>query len=179
MSEQPPAVTRRLPLRAIGWTVVALALVLGLIPFVPLVLSAATAPARRIHAPDLALWIAQPIAIKLHMTVALIALAIGIVVMLRPKGKGLHKALGWSWVVAMAVTAVSSFFITTLSSTLSWLHLLSGWTVISLPMAVYAIRRRNIRAHAGAMTGMFVGGLIIAGAFNFLPGRLMWRMFFG
>ena len=29
------------------------------------------------------------------------------------------------------------------------------------------------------MTSMFVGGLIVAGAFTFLPGRLMWAVFFG
>jgi uncharacterized membrane protein len=29
------------------------------------------------------------------------------------------------------------------------------------------------------MTGNFLGGLIIAGAFTFAPGRLMWRVFFG
>jgi uncharacterized membrane protein len=29
------------------------------------------------------------------------------------------------------------------------------------------------------MTGLFVGGLLIAGVFAFLPGRLMWRVVFG
>jgi uncharacterized membrane protein len=29
------------------------------------------------------------------------------------------------------------------------------------------------------MTGLFVGGLLIAGAFAFLPGRLMWQIVFG
>jgi uncharacterized membrane protein len=29
------------------------------------------------------------------------------------------------------------------------------------------------------MTWTFIGGLIIAGAFTFLPGRLMWELFFG
>jgi len=29
------------------------------------------------------------------------------------------------------------------------------------------------------MTGMFVGGLIVAGLLTFLPGRLMWTLFFG
>jgi uncharacterized membrane protein len=28
------------------------------------------------------------------------------------------------------------------------------------------------------MTGMFMGGLVIAGLFSFLPGRLMWHLFF-
>ena len=29
------------------------------------------------------------------------------------------------------------------------------------------------------MTGMFVGGLVVAGLLTFLPGRLMWAIFFG
>ena len=45
--------------------------------------------------------------------------------------------------------------------------------------AVYAARRHRVAAHRRAMTGMFVGGLIVAGAFTFLPGRLMWAIFFG
>jgi uncharacterized membrane protein len=35
-----------------------------------------------------------------------------------------------------------------------------------------------VQAHRRAMTGMFVGGLIVAGALTFLPGRLMWAIFF-
>ena len=29
------------------------------------------------------------------------------------------------------------------------------------------------------MTSLFWGASIVAGAFTFLPGRLMWRLFFG
>jgi uncharacterized membrane protein len=29
------------------------------------------------------------------------------------------------------------------------------------------------------MGALFVGGLVIAGGFTFLPGRLMWAVFFG
>ena len=45
-------------------------------------------------------------------------------------------------------------------------------------MAVYAIKRRKVAMHRRAMTGLFVGGLLIAGAFAFLPGRLLWNVFF-
>jgi uncharacterized membrane protein len=62
---------------------------------------------------------------------------------------------------------------------MSWIHLLSGWTIIALPIAVYAARRHKVSLHRRFMTGLFVGGLIVAGGFAFLPGRLMWRVFFG
>jgi uncharacterized membrane protein len=55
---------------------------------------------------------------------------------------------------------------------------LSGWTIIALPMAVFAIRRRNVMMHRRMMTGLFVGGLLIAGALAFIPGRLMFETFF-
>ncbi len=29
------------------------------------------------------------------------------------------------------------------------------------------------------MTGLYFGALVIAGLLTFLPGRLMWRVFFG
>ena len=61
----------------------------------------------------------------------------------------------------------------------SLIHILSAWTLLVLPMAVYAARRGDIARHRGRMTGLFIGGLLIAGTLAFMPGRLMWRLFFG
>tara|TARA_R110002051_G_scaffold115308_1_gene188378 strand:- start:1169 stop:1801 length:633 start_codon:yes stop_codon:yes gene_type:complete len=132
------------------------------------------------HAPDMALLLAQPLTVQLHIAAALTALLIGLVLLAGTKGNTLHRTLGWIWVVAMMTTAVSSFFIRTINpGALSWIHLISGWTVIALPMAVHAARRHRVAAHRQGMTGLFVGGLLIAGALTFLPGRLMWRVVFG
>lgn len=132
------------------------------------------------HAPDWSLLIAAPSAIQIHVAAALTALLIGIVLLAGIKGTRLHRALGWTWVLAMGTTAVSSFFIHQINpGGLSLIHLLSGWTVVGLPMAVYAARRHRVQAHRRAMTGMFVGGLIVAGLLTFLPGRMMWAIFFG
>ena len=95
------------------------------------------------------------------------------------RGGGLHKTLGWTWVIAMAVTALSSFFITGLNgSFFSWIHGLSAWTLIGLPAGIHAIRNKDVKKHAKNMTGMFLGAMIIAGLFTFLPGRFMWSLFF-
>lgn len=121
---------------------------------------------------------AASMAVKIHVTGALSAFGIGGVLLAAPKGMRLHKTLGWSWVIAMAVTAVSSFFLTGLmGSSFSPIHALSAWTMIGLPFGIAAIRRQNIREHRQSMTGMFVGGILIAGLFSFLPGRLMWQIF--
>lgn len=136
----------------------------------------------RPHAPKLDLLAAAPTAIQVHVAAALTALAIGIVLLIGVKGTRLHRTLGWAWVLAMGTTAISSFFIHAINpggpAGLSLIHLLSGWTVVGLPMAVYAARRHRVQAHRRAMTSMFVGGLIVAGLLTFLPGRLMWAVFF-
>jgi len=132
------------------------------------------------HAPDLGMLAQQPVVIQLHVFAALTALLIGTVLLLGVKGNTLHRTLGWIWVISMATVAVSSLFIRTINpGHFSWIHLLSGWTVIALPMAVFAARRHNIKAHRRSMTGLFVGGLLIAGLFTFAPGRLMWQVVFG
>jgi uncharacterized membrane protein len=132
------------------------------------------------HAPDLALIAQTPLVIRVHLFSALTALVIGTVLMMRVKGTGLHKMLGWTWVIAMGSTAVSSLFIRVINpGHFSFIHLLSGWTIIGLPGAVYAIKRGKVASHRRAMTGMFVGGLLLAGLFTLLPGRLLWHVFLG
>ena len=132
------------------------------------------------HAPDFSLLAEAPLTIQIHVAAAMTALLIGTVLLLGVKGNTLHRTLGWTWVIAMATTAVSSLFIRQINpGSFSLIHLLSGWTIIALPMAVYAARKHKVQQHRRAMTGMFVGGLIVAGGLTFLPGRLMWRMFFG
>lgn len=131
------------------------------------------------HMPDWSLWAHQKPQVFIHVGAALLALAIGGFLMLSPKGVGPHKLLGWTWVMAMAATAISSLFIFGLNRDFfSIIHLLSGWTLIALPMALFAIRRRNVGMHRRMMTGLFVGGLLIAGGLAFIPGRLLFETFF-
>jgi uncharacterized membrane protein len=142
-------------------------------------LSALARVPARLKAPDFHLIARESLTLKLHLAAAVTALAVGIVIMLRPKGVGLHKTLGWTWVIAMAVTAVSSLFLSGINGdSMSFIHFLSGWVIIVLPLGVAAIRNRNVSAHRRTMTGLFVGGLVVAGALTFIPGRLMWQVFF-
>ena len=132
------------------------------------------------HAPDWGLLTRQPWVIQIHIAAALAALLLGTVQLVGIKGTGVHRLIGWTWVVAMFTVAASSFFIRQINpGAFSWIHLLSGWTLIALPMALFAIRRGRVARHASGMTWTFVAGLIVAGAFTFLPGRLMWKVFFG
>jgi uncharacterized membrane protein len=134
----------------------------------------------KLHAPNFGLLAAAPIQIQIHVAAVSTALAVGIALMLGLKGNTVHRTLGWVWVTAMATAAISSLFIHRASAGgFSFLHLFAGWTLIALPMGVFAARKHNVRLHGRTMTGLFVGGLLIAGAFAFLPGRLMWQVVFG
>ncbi len=133
-----------------------------------------------LHLPHVGLLAEAGLAIQLHVAAALVAILVGTTLLAGAKGTAWHKRLGWSWVLAMATVAGSSFFIHALrTGQWSLLHLLSGWVLLALPFAVIAVRRGNVRAHRRTMTGMFIGGLIVAGMFTFAPGRLMYQVFFG
>ena len=131
---------------------------------------------------DISQFLETTTAVQIHSSAAVLAFGLGAIMMLAPKGAlwRWHKPMGWTWVGLMAVTAVSSFFITGLfGSWYSPIHALSAWTLMGLPMGIAAIRRKNIKAHRHHMVNMYMGGMLIAGLFTLLPGRMMWSIFFG
>lgn len=172
-----PVLTRSLVTWA-GGAATALIVVVALWPYWPMIIH--RLGEIELKAPDWEMWAAVSWIVQAHVYAALSALAIGTIILIRPKGRGLHKALGWAWVAAMAITAVSSLFIMDLNAGFfSLVHLFSGWVIIALPFAIAAIRNRRVAEHRRAMTSMFVGGLLVAGALTFIPGRIMFEMFFG
>ena len=166
-------------IRALVPGVITLGLIGGAIAFAPGVMNFSGIEIHP-HAPDLSLLAAAPLAIQLHLLAAGAAFFQGLMQFALPKGTGLHRTTGWIWVVLIAAAAISSLFIRQLNhGAFSLIHILSGWTLVVLPMAIYAARRGEIAKHRGRMTGLFIGGLLIAGTLAFMPGRLMWRLFLG
>jgi len=132
------------------------------------------------HGPDIPLFLRQPTVIQAHILAAVASVLIGAVILSARKGRTFHRTMGWIWATLMAVTAGSSLFIVGLNGDhWSLIHLLSGWTLVILPFAVWAARRHKADVHKRAMTGVFWGASIVAGTFAFLPGRLMWTLFMG
>ncbi len=86
-----------------------------------------------------------------------------------PKGTIPHRTVGWIWV------GVSAFFIHEIRLWGPWspIHLLAIFTLVMLPFAVLHARKHRVPDHKWAMVSIFVGGLVIAGAFTFMPGRIM------
>ena len=119
--------------------------------------------------------------IQIHAFAAMSAFVLGIVQFTAPKGTIPHRAVGWFWVAIMVVVSVTAFFIheIRLWGPFSPIHLLAIFTLIALPLAVRHARRHAVQHHSRAMIGIFTGGLIIAGLFTFLPGRLMNAVAFG
>ena len=117
--------------------------------------------------------------IATHAGLAIAALAVGVAMLLRRKGTSSHKLLGRIWVALMATVALSSFWIFEIrrGAGPSLIHLLSVWTLVSLALAVYYIRRGNVRAHRGFMIGTFIG-LAAAALGALAPGRALYRFFF-
>lgn len=137
-------------------------------------------PPLHLHAPELWRIAGAGPAVQLHLAGVTVALAIGVVLLAGVKGTRVHRVLGWSWVAAMMTAAVSSLFIRLINhGHFSFIHLLSGWTILALPMGVAFARGHKVRLHARLMTGVFTGGLVLAGLLAFAPGRLMWQLFFG
>jgi uncharacterized membrane protein len=130
---------------------------------------------------NLAPLLAAPLVIQIHAFAALGAFALGALQLAAPKGTIPHRAVGWIWAGLMLAVVLSSFFIHTirLLGPFSPIHLLSIFTLAMLPLAVWRARQHDVRKHRRAMLGLFVGALVIAGVFTFLPGRIMHAVVFG
>lgn len=135
--------------------------------------------ARPIHWPDLSLLAAQSPAVQAHVWIALIAMVLGGVMLASRKGARFHRIAGWTWAVLMAVVALSSFAIPTAApGSWSFIHLVSGWVLVGLPIGLVAARRHDVISHRRSMQWLYWGFLIGAFAFTLIPGRLMWELVF-
>jgi len=120
-------------------------------------------------------------AIQVHAFAALAAFALGAVQLAAPKGTIPHRLFGWLWAGLMLAVVLSSFLIHQIRLWGPWspIHLLSVFTLVMLPLAVWRARQHDVRRHQRAMAGLFVGALVIAGIFTFMPGRIMHAVLFG
>lgn len=119
--------------------------------------------------------------IPLHAMAAMAAFALGIMQFAAPKGTVPHRTIGWIFVGLMLAVALSSLWIHQIRLWGPWspIHLLSIFTLITLPLAVWAAHRHDVARHRRAMISIFLGALVIAGAFTLLPGRIMHDVVFG
>ena len=122
---------------------------------------------------------------SLYMTLAYIhlgtiapCLPLAVWLLLRQKGTPVHKLLGKIYMVlisfsAVVAAAMPSMTVPRLWNHFGFIHVFCVAVFVSVPYALWAIRHGNVRGHAWAMRGLFLGGVVIAGAFTLLPGRLL------
>ncbi len=119
--------------------------------------------------------------IQIHAFAAMAAFVLGAVQLTAAKGTLPHRTVGWFWVSLMAAICISSFFIHTIRLWGPWspIHLLSIFTLATLPVAVWRAHRHDVARHRNAMISLYLGALVIAGLFTFWPGRIMHAVVFG
>ncbi len=127
------------------------------------------------------LFVAPPFT-QIHLLFAIFAFLIGGFQLLAKKGTTSHKILGRLWVMMMLIICVTSFWIKEIMPNgifagYSPIHLLSIFVIFQIISGVYFARVGNIIRHKRCMTYTYLGGLLIAGAFTFYPGRLLYKVF--
>ncbi|MEX6633028.1 DUF2306 domain-containing protein [Hyphococcus lacteus] len=130
----------------------------------------------------------SPWVIQVHAFSALAAFFLGIIQLSSPKGTLPHRTLGAIWVILMIAVTVSSVFIRPalvpglpFMQWFSFIHLFTVLTAFGLfgGIRFLLMGGSNMKQHKGPFIGMFVGGLVVAGALAFLPGRIMNKVLFG
>ena len=125
----------------------------------------------------------QQILVGVHLATVLFAFPVGAWMLLSRKGTRLHKLLGKPYMLVMFITGVVTLFMPAqvgpqLLGHFGFLHLFSVLVLVSVPASIYAIRHGNVPAHQGSMIGVYLGGILVAGAFALMPGRLLHTFLF-
>lgn len=100
------------------------------------------------------------------------------------KGTPFHKSLGKVYMTLMFTTAIITLFMPAFVgpqflSHFGYIHLFSFLTLYSLPTAIIAIKKGQVRKHKVKMIILYMGAILIAGGFTFFPGRFLHTFFFG
>ncbi|MEQ8798576.1 MAG: DUF2306 domain-containing protein [Salinisphaeraceae bacterium] len=120
----------------------------------------------------------------LHLAIVLPAFVLGTILMIGGKGTRWHRRLGAVYLLLMLLTGVLTLFMPAtvgprLLNHFGYLHSLSLLTLVTVPTAYWAARHHRVMLHSCNMIGLYVGGLMIAGGFALMPGRLLHGWLFG
>lgn len=113
-----------------------------------------------------------------HLATVVPAFLIGTFLLIRRKGTPGHKQLGRLYLALMAITATITLFMQAevgprFFGHFGYIHSLSLLTLVTVPTAFYAAGHHKIALHRNNMVGLYFGGIIIAGSFAFMPGRML------
>ena len=129
--------------------------------------------------------LAAPFAVQLHVFTVVPAFFLGTwQIFFSHKGAPWHRKLGYFYLALMTVTAIAALFIHQIPAIdilfgFGPIHVFSIVTLLGVVGALRGAWTHNIKLHKRTMLGVYIGGLLIAGSFALLPGRLMHRLIFG
>jgi uncharacterized membrane protein len=126
-----------------------------------------------------------PLAVRFHVATVVPAALIGTwLIFFSRKGAPFHRALGYTYLVLMTITAVSTLWVHQLMPNgpflgFSPIHLLIPLVLVGVYNAIQGARTHNVMRHRAAMLSVYIGGILIAGGFTLFPGRIMHAVVFG
>jgi uncharacterized membrane protein len=120
----------------------------------------------------------------LHLGTVLPCAFLGAFLLVSPKGGTLHRGTGKLYMSLMMITAVITLFLSnqvgpSFLGHFGYIHLFSLLTIVSVPAALIAIRKGQVKRHQRIMWSLYIGAILIAGGFTFVPGRYMHELVFG
>ena len=115
----------------------------------------------------------------LHLGTVFPAFLIGTFLLVKRKGSPVHKLLGKAYMSLMLFTAIVTLFMSaevgpTILNHFGFIHLFRFLVLYLVPSAYIAVKNGNIKRHGANMIGLYIGGILIAGAFTLTPGRLIY-----
>lgn len=119
-----------------------------------------------------------------HIVTVVPCIFLGAYLFIRSKGTPGHRFIGKIYMSLMLITASITLFMPAAVGPqflghFGFIHLFSILTLYSIPTAILAIKRGNVRKHKIKLTLLYIGAIVIAGGFTFAPGRYMHELFFG
>jgi uncharacterized membrane protein len=119
-----------------------------------------------------------------HLITVVPCFFIGAYLLAVQKGTLFHKTLGKIYMILMFTTAIITLFLPAnvgpqFLNHFGYIHLFSFLTLYSVPTAIIAIKKGQVKKHKLKMIVLYVGAIIIAGGFTFTPGRYLHNLFFG
>lgn len=118
-----------------------------------------------------------------HLITVVPCFFIGAYLLAVKKGTSFHKTIGKVYMILIFATAIITLFMPAhvgpqFLNHFGWIHLFSFLTLYSVPTAIIAVKKGQIRRHKLKMILLYIGAIIIAGGFTFTPGRYLYSVFF-
>ena len=119
-----------------------------------------------------------------HLLTVVPCVFLGAFLLIVKKGNKLHRITGRVYMSLMMITAIITLFMPALVGPrllnhFGFIHGFSFLTIYTVPTAIIAIKRGNVKSHQKKMVLLYFGAIIIAGGFTFFPGRYLHSIFFG